>query len=117
MDKMKLNAATLIETMVSMVILSIIISISSISIVNAIRVGNVEKKFLANALIQENFIEMLQEHNFIEKKEIIDEIIIISKISKYNDFIDLYCISFQCLNIEGEVLASQKMLFSINGTE
>ncbi len=105
----RLNATTLIESMIAMVLFGIIICISSITFVNSVRSSKVQKRFELMLLVNN---ELKNENILDEFESNINGVKIKKTISKYLDYDDISLVEFCVLDDEGDTLFIQNALIS-----
>ena len=110
MAGVKLKAATLMESLVAMVVVLVCCGIASMIYVNVITSGNEREKLKAHLLLNEAAIKAKNENLFLDE-EIRGETITIRKsIAPYKELPDISLLTLTAVDADGHVIETRKEL-------
>jgi hypothetical protein len=108
----KIQAATLIESLIAMVIVMLSFGIATTVYVNVISSGNQLQKLKSELLLKRIASETIKAHLFLDEKITVDEITVQKKITSYNGSKDLLEISLQAFSSNEKLLCSYNILIA-----
>ena len=106
----KLQASTLIESLIAMIIIVLSIGISAMIYSSILSSDKEFIKLKANKLIDAECVKTKTQQLFVDSEVKIDEFVIEKKISLYNDTENLYQISFMATDVNGNTIAIRNEL-------
>lgn len=104
----KLQGATLLESIVAMVLLMVCLGIATLVYVNVVGSGNSRQKFHAYVLIHQVAAQARIQRNYLDEEQEMAGITVTKKISKYAGMEKTYTMKITATDLNGEVLAEQK---------
>ncbi|MGZ6539487.1 MAG: hypothetical protein ACXVEB_14005 [Bacteroidia bacterium] len=107
---MKLKAATLIESLVAMVILVVCLGIGTMIYSNVINSDQQLLKLKANLLLEKEVIEIKKEKRFIDGEKQIGEWIMESRFEKYSGTENLSVLSLSIKDESGKLISMHNEL-------
>jgi|CXWL01.1.fsa_nt_gi hypothetical protein len=108
----KIKAATLIESLIAMVIVMLCFGISTTVYINVISSGNQIQKLKSELILKKVAMETKKEHLFLDEEITLDEITVRKKITPYNGLKNLSQINLQAYNSNEKLLSEYNELVS-----
>lgn len=113
MAQLKLKAATLVESMISLVVIMICTGITMMIYVNVIRSDNTLLKLQAMCLLKDELIEMKKTETYISGEETVGKFRVVKNVEPYSASDKLYKIELWCLGSSDDTLYVCKELVFI----
>ena len=112
MARMKLKAATLIESLVAMVIVMLCFGISAMIYVNVMNADNQRLKLSAHLLLNETAVLTKTGKNFLDREIKGERLDIKASFTKYRESSDLTLMTLTAVDKEGKLLGTRKEIIS-----
>ena len=113
MDTMKLKGATLIESMVAMIVVLLCFGIASMIYVNVMNSDNRRAELHAHLLLNELAMKAKQHDIFLDEEMREGELFITKKVETYNDVPGLIRLTITARNERDKVIATHNELICI----
>lgn len=108
----KIKSSSILEVVVSLVLITIVFSISFMIYHNVMRSGVSIRQMEASKKIEWHFAKTIQDKSYIDETIEEDDFIIQKKVSQFYNQENIYKIEFEVFNIEQKLLAYQRRIWA-----
>lgn len=109
----KLKAATLVESMIAMVIIVLSLGITTMIYTNVIQSDHQREQLKGMLLIKNEVVFIKANKKYLDDEKVTDNYVIKSVIQPYKQSEDLYQLSLSAKNAKGKLVASHSELIII----
>lgn len=109
----KIKAATLIESLIAMVIVMLCFGIAITVYVNVISSGNQAQKLRSRLLLKKIAVETKQSRVFLDEKITLDEVVVQKKITPYNGMKNLVQMNLKAYSNTEKLLSEYNELVPV----
>jgi Tfp pilus assembly protein PilE len=110
----KLRASTLLEVIISMIIIIVVFGIAMMIFANVNRLSLSAKKLRAQAILQETLFQAERTGNHMDQTVTVDDISIRQKVSPFQNEPELLIITLTAFDINNEQIAQLKKIIAFH---
>jgi hypothetical protein len=110
----KLKASSILEPVIASVVLTIGVSTFSMSLGNAIKMGNASNKINIRSVLHEIALKSTAENNMLNETFTYENFTVQKNVTKYNEKENLYLLNIKALDTENELIEEYKQVITIS---